>query len=191
MRTKDENKIGLIFEASLQLIVKEGIAGLTMSKLAKEAKIAIGTLYIYFKSKEELLHKLYLKLKNESMERFMQEYDETKPFNEGFRQVWFNYFTHRVHHYKESVFMEQYYRSPYITTEDKNLAESMKHPIHQLMQRGKRELLVKNNVDDEMLFLSLLGFIRELADEHVAGVYTLTDEKIEMAQQLSWENIKR
>ncbi|MCG8699948.1 MAG: TetR/AcrR family transcriptional regulator [Bacteroidales bacterium] len=190
MRVKDYNKIDLIFKASLELILNEGIAGITMSKLAKKAGIATGTLYIYFKNKEELLQKLYINLRQKSQERFMKGYDESEPFKIGLKKVWLNYLKHRVQYYEESVFLEQYYRSPYITKEHKEMAESMKHPVHELIQRGKKELLVKNDFEDEMLFSALIGFIRELANDHVNKVYELTEERIEKAFHLSWDMIK-
>ncbi len=190
MRLKDDNKVDLIFDASLRLILHEGIAGLTMSKLAKKAGLATGTLYIYFKNKEELFSKLYDKLNGESVDRFMQGYDESEPFRIGLKKVWTNYLKHRVEHFEESIFLEQYYRSPYISIDHKKMAESMKTPVHQLIQRGKKEMLIKGDVDDEMLFLALLGFIRELADEHVTKVYKLTQERIDKAFQLSWDMIK-
>lgn len=187
---KDLNKIDLIFNAGLELITREGIAGLTMSKLASRAGIATGTLYIYFKSKEEMLNSLYEKLNVESAERFMRGYSTEEPWFTGFRKVWFNYLKHRIEHFEESVFLEQYYRSPYITVVQKRMAESMKSPVHQMIRRGKDSELVREDVDDEMLFLAMLGFIRELADEHVTGVYDLNEERIEKAFNLSWESIK-
>lgn len=191
MRIKDKNKTDIIFQAGLKLIVKDGIAGLTMSKLAQHAGLATGTIYIYFKSKEELLRKLYEKLNRESTERFMKGYDPGQAFLTGLKTVWLNYLKHRIEHYEESVFLEQYYRSPYISSPEMNLAESMKAPVHEIIRRGKKENLVKKDVDDEMLFLAMLGFIRELADEHVTGVYKLNNERIEQAFQINWESIRR
>lgn len=190
MRTKDLNKVEAIFNASLKLILKEGIAGLTMAKIAKRAGIATGTLYIYFKNKEDLITAMYLKLRQDSVQRFLEGYDENEPFKIGIRKVWRNYLMHRIKYYEESIFLEQYYRSPYITKEHREFAESMKKPVHEIIRRGKEEMLVKADIDDEMLFLSMLGFIRELADEHVSGVYTLDDAKIEQAFNLSWDLIK-
>ncbi len=184
-------KVDLIFAAGLALIQKEGIAGLTMSKLAKKAGIATGTLYIYFESKEELLQQLYLKLNRESNARFMQGYKQEEDFLTGLRRVWINYLKHRIEHYPESVFLEQYYRSPYISEDEIELAELMKHPVHEMIRRGKREGLVRDDLDDEMLFLAMLGFIRELADEHVTGVYGLNRERIDQAFQLSWQGIRK
>ena len=188
---KDLNKIDQIYEASLRLITREGLAGLTMSKLAKEASLATGTLYIYFKSKEELLNKLYHKLQLESSERFMQGYSQEEDFLKGLKKMWLNYLKHRIENYEKSVFMEQYYRSPYISPREMVMAESLKKPVHQLIRRGKNEGLVRPDLDDEMLFLAMLGFIRELADEHVGGVYKLNPTRIDQAFQLSWVSIKK
>ena len=53
MRVKDFSKIDIVFKATLRLIQTQGIAGITMSKIAKESTLATGTLYIYFKNKEK------------------------------------------------------------------------------------------------------------------------------------------
>lgn len=190
MKLKDSNKVDVIFESSLNLIYKEGIAGLTMAKIAKSANIATGTLYVYFESKEQLLNELYKYLRNKSLNRFLSGYDKEKPFKIRLKIVWINYLKHRIEYYEESVFMEQYYRSPYITDNQKKITESLKTPIHELLQRGKKEMLIKQSTDIEMLFIAMLGFIRELVNEHVAGIYMLNEERIEKAFQLSWDMIK-
>jgi AcrR family transcriptional regulator len=190
MRTKDYGKVEVIFEAGLDLISSEGIAGLTMKSLAARSGMATGTLYIYFRSKEELFQRMYIYYRNRSLERFMQGYDPSEPFRIGLKKVYINYLTHRIEHHSESIFLEQYYRSSYITEEQNALAEAMKHPVYEVIQRGKREQLIKNDVDDEMLFLAMLGFVRELADEHVTKQYKMTPERIEKAFQLTWDMIR-
>ena len=190
MRVKDSNKIDQIFEAGLRLITREGLAGLTMAKLAKEARLATGTLYIYFTSKEELLNKLNKKLQQESGPLFMEGYSPEEDFINGLKKVWVNYIKYRIENYEKSVFMEQYYRSPYISPKEMVLAESLKKPFYQMIRRGKNEGLVRKDLDDEMLFLAMQGFIRELADEHVAGVYKMDQKRIDQAFQLSWVSMK-
>ena len=44
-----------IFDATDRLMAKEGLHHLSMHKLAKEAGIAASTIYLYFKSKFNLL----------------------------------------------------------------------------------------------------------------------------------------
>lgn len=186
MRTKDLNKIDKIYKASLALILKEGISGLSMAKLAKKAGVATGTLYIYFKNKEELIHKLYYKLNEETTARFMKGIGDDKDFRICIKKIWMNYLTHRIEYYEESIFMEQYYRSPYISKDTRALAENMKVPVQNVIQMGKDQGIVRKDADNEMLFLSMLGFIRELADEHISNIYTLDSKKIEKAFDLSW-----
>jgi hypothetical protein len=50
----------------------------------------------------------------------------------------------------------------------------MKHPVNEVIQRWQREILIKNDMEDEMLFLAMIGLIRELADEHVTFHYRMT-----------------
>lgn len=190
MRLKDDHKIEAIFKATLHIIQKTGIAGITMAKIAQEAKIATGTLYIYFKNKEELINALYNSLKDRSSERFIADYNRSQPFVICLKKIWINYLKHRIEFHDESVFLEQYYRSVYITKEQKQLAEEMKTPVFDLIERGKNEMLLKQHVDNQMLFSAMIGFIRELADAHVEGRYTMTQNKIEEAFKLSWDLVK-
>ena len=53
--TKYETKKNQIFNAVLKCIYEHGISALTMRQIAKEAKINLGTIHYYFKSKETLL----------------------------------------------------------------------------------------------------------------------------------------
>ncbi|MBW2561066.1 MAG: TetR/AcrR family transcriptional regulator [Deltaproteobacteria bacterium] len=44
-----------ILDAAVGLLTRDGIHGLTMERVATEAGVAKGTLYVYFKNKEEIL----------------------------------------------------------------------------------------------------------------------------------------
>jgi len=51
-----KNKKELIVNAAMSLIKKNGMAGLTVETIAKEAKIGKGTIYQYFDSKDEIFY---------------------------------------------------------------------------------------------------------------------------------------
>ncbi|AHG75484.1 TetR/AcrR family transcriptional regulator [Mannheimia varigena] len=57
-----EDMVNRIILATEKLIVQEGLQNLSMRNIAKEAGMASGTLYLYFKTKEDLLHCLATKL---------------------------------------------------------------------------------------------------------------------------------
>jgi len=46
--------IEAIFQATAQLVEREGMAGLTTNKIAAKAGFSVGTLYQYFASKDEI-----------------------------------------------------------------------------------------------------------------------------------------
>jgi len=74
VKLKDEEKIKAIYSATLRLFETQGIAGINMANVAKEAGIATGTVYIYFKSKEELLNTLFKETKIRSAEKIAKGY---------------------------------------------------------------------------------------------------------------------
>lgn len=52
---KREQRLQSLLQTALELVMEEGLAGLTMQKLADRQDLAVGGLYRYFKSKDALL----------------------------------------------------------------------------------------------------------------------------------------
>jgi AcrR family transcriptional regulator len=61
-QARSRARVARILAASTELIRRHGVADLTMSAVAKHARIPIGSLYQYFPDKSELIHRLYLDL---------------------------------------------------------------------------------------------------------------------------------
>jgi AcrR family transcriptional regulator len=63
MRSKEdvvqEFRIQSIQEAALRVIARKGMAAATMQEIADEAKIAKGTIYLYFRDRDELVEKTF------------------------------------------------------------------------------------------------------------------------------------
>lgn len=57
-----EEKRKRIMDVAFRLFSDKGFHGTTTAKIAKESKIATGTLFNYFKTKEELINELYLQV---------------------------------------------------------------------------------------------------------------------------------
>ena len=86
-RVKDQNKIQAIYEATLALVLKSGYAELNMAAVAKEADIATGTIYTYFKNKEALINQLFLFLKEEKVKLMFKKYNEKDSFYVSFQNL--------------------------------------------------------------------------------------------------------
>lgn len=90
MRHSEIEMTELIFVATERLMAKDGFRNLSMHKIAKEANIATGTIYLYFKNKDELLEKLARRLFFLFSQCLEQGKNEGKPYFEQYRQMWWN-----------------------------------------------------------------------------------------------------
>lgn len=59
MRTKDFDKQKRIKEATMSLFLKDGINGVSVSKIAREAGVSPATIYVYYENKEDMLGELF------------------------------------------------------------------------------------------------------------------------------------
>lgn len=189
-KAKDEQKQAAIYQAALQIVLREGFAGLKMSQVAREAGVATGTVYLYFANKEELINDLYLQLKRDSARNFLEGYDPGQPFLVGFETIWFNYFNTMLERPEEMAFLEQYYRSPYLRQAVKDETDKLLAPIFELLERGKQERLVAD-IDTSLLAAQLSGGMNELVRWHVMGTIELTPGKKQQAFEMAWNSIKR
>lgn len=77
-----------ILSAAELLIAKEGLQNLSMRKIASEAGIATGTLYLYFKTKDELLDCLAEQL-HERYYRYLNiQFNPNSSFFDQYREIW-------------------------------------------------------------------------------------------------------
>jgi AcrR family transcriptional regulator len=66
-----EFRIQSIQEAALRVIARKGMAAATMQEIAEEAGVAKGTIYLYFRDREELVERTF----EQAMARLMSEVD--------------------------------------------------------------------------------------------------------------------
>jgi len=189
VKPKDDDKLRAISKATFALVEQTGLSGLTMAAIAREAGLATGTLYVYFKSKEELLTALYEEAKTATAAGLIQGDDPTAPFRSRFQRMWMNWLEHRLTHYAQMVFMEQYYNSPWFSEESRNLSARLFKDWADRIETAKAQQILKN-VPTPMLINSLGGSVRETANMLRSGVLAHTDTHLAMAFGLCWDGIK-
>jgi TetR/AcrR family transcriptional regulator, fatty acid metabolism regulator protein len=59
MRNKEGNKEAGILESAIEIFAKHGYHNSRISQIAKEAGIASGSIYLYYKNKEDLLARIF------------------------------------------------------------------------------------------------------------------------------------
>jgi TetR/AcrR family transcriptional repressor of multidrug resistance operon len=90
MRTRDTNKEELVKQKAIEMLVKLGIEGFGMNRLAKESSVSVATLYIYYSDKEDLIKKIGVEIGQNFFNEMVKDFSPTLPFKDGLRKQWEN-----------------------------------------------------------------------------------------------------
>ncbi|GHV62252.1 TetR family transcriptional regulator [Spirochaetia bacterium] len=132
-----------LLNAALKLIAGQGFHAAPMSQIAEEANIGVGTIYRYFKNKDELINGLYLEIRKRMAEAIGKGQDEAAPVKAQFVKSLQNLIRYLIEKPEEIQFTEQYENSPFITDETKAEIEKTASPISDLLIRAQKEKLLK------------------------------------------------
>jgi AcrR family transcriptional regulator len=189
VKPKDDKKIAEIFAATLELVRQEGLSGITMSMIAKKAGLATGTLYVYFKNKEELILTLFEKCIQHNAENYFVGFDPHGPIKLTFRTVFMNMAHYGISHFEEVIFVEQCFHSPFIPEETRVITKQMFRSWYSFVDRGKAEKLIKH-VDTVWLLIYVRGIIREMVKQAYYNGTKPTQAMMDQMFELCWDGIK-
>jgi len=82
-----EFRVQSIQEAAIRVISRKGMASATMQEIAEEAGVAKGTIYLYFRDREELVEKTFETSIGELHKRIDAALDAEGPFAQRLRAV--------------------------------------------------------------------------------------------------------
>jgi AcrR family transcriptional regulator len=189
MKPKDEDKQQAIAAATFVLVEQVGLSGLTMAAIARQAGIATGTLYVYYRSKEELLNALYEHVKGPLAALIDAGADPAIPFRTRFHQNWMRLLRHRQAHYPEAVFMEQYYNSPWFSEASRQFSARFASSCLGFFDDARAQLIVKD-VHTMLLAANFFGSVRETAELLRKGDLPDTAEALAQAFSICWDGLK-
>ncbi|MEH0155533.1 TetR/AcrR family transcriptional regulator [Limibacter armeniacum] len=183
------DKKAAVLNAALELIVENGFHGTPMSKVAKQANVAAGTIYHYFESKEEMIDTLYTTLKEEMGNALLRDDDTSLDYKERFYAFWQNLFLYFTQNPKEFVFLEQYANSPLISKSIKE--DNVKHylPVIQFLEEGIK-LGILREMDSKLMTSLLYGNIISTAKLQLVEDYQISPELMNQAINSCWDSVK-
>ena len=87
MRSPVGDKREAILRAAIQVFADNGYSNSKVADIAREAGIADGTVYLYFKSKEEILHSVFDRSMEEAIAEGKKQLAETSDPKEKLRRI--------------------------------------------------------------------------------------------------------
>ena len=183
-----KDKRTAILQATLEMITELGFHGTAMSKLADRAGVGAGTIYRYFKNKEDLINILFRELKKDMDEATFEGYSDSLPIKLQFKLVWKNVLLYYIQHPKIFKFIEQHYYSPFIDEETKKERTQLHQPITAFFEQFKQTKLIKN-LPIDVLYALVYGPIVSLAKFHLEADLVLEDVVLDRTMEACWEAI--
>jgi AcrR family transcriptional regulator len=91
-RPKSEDKRNAILTAATEVFAERGLSAAT-SAISSAAAVAEGTLFTYFKTKDELINALYREMKLELADAMMSDFPRRGSIRDRLQHVWDRYLT--------------------------------------------------------------------------------------------------
>ncbi|NRF37618.1 TetR/AcrR family transcriptional regulator [Pedobacter foliorum] len=113
MRTRDINKEQLVKQKAIETIVLHGLEGFTINKLAKACGVSVGTPYVYYKDKDDLILKIVLEEGAKMEAAINKGFDPEASLEDGLRIQWRNRFDYMMENPLLGQFFDQISSSTY------------------------------------------------------------------------------
>jgi AcrR family transcriptional regulator len=188
-KPKSDKKNNDIKLAALSLIVKNGFYGVKMPDIAAKAKIATGTVYIYFKTKEDLINELFLDVKHEIAQLFLPTDDFTKqdPIKQ-FKSYWLAYFNYCFNNPEKMLFVEQFLHSGYLYPSTIKKADQLMHALDDFISYAQtNNFLIKTEI--ELVKAQLSGPIHEVIKLNMDKKIKLTNKTINECYEMALNSL--
>jgi TetR/AcrR family transcriptional repressor of multidrug resistance operon len=141
MRTRDIEKEQLVKQKAIECIVKYGLEGFSMNKLAKACNISVATLYIYYKDRDDLIIKIANEEGNKMADGMLQDFDPEASFEDGLRVQWQNRYRYMMDNPLIALFFDQLrsstYQEEFTWMMFSKFKDTLGKFMHNVVQRGE------------------------------------------------------
>lgn len=185
----DPDKRSAILDAALDLFVERGYYGTAVPAVAEAAGVGAGTIYRYFKSKEELVNALYRQLKQELLTHVLIGLSPTGAPREQFHQLWQRLTDFWRKRPKVLAFLELHHHASYLDEESRAIETRVLELATSFVASFQAQKLVKPMAPMALMIMIYWAFIglTRCADE---GRLELTDKQLDECEQCLWEAIR-
>ncbi len=162
------NRREAILKSVLKLVNRSGFYHLNMKDIASEAGVAAGTIYLYFKGKEDLINALYRMIVSEFNAVVLNSYHPKEEVRANFYRMLGNALEFYVKEPDNFSFVEQYTYAPFLFKENREENFILLMPIYKMIREGKKEKSIRN-ISNAILISIIHGSMNTMIKLHLAG----------------------
>ena len=163
-RPRSEDKRNAILEAATRLFAERGLTAAPTSEISKQAGVAEGTLFTYFKTKDDLINALYRELKLELADAIMSDFPRKKNIRTRLRHVWDRYVDWGIANPKQRKVLAQLTVSEVLTKESKDATGAPFVEFQIMIRDAMEQRVFRNDIPAEYISKSLAALVEATID---------------------------
>lgn len=179
-----------IFNATLALIVEEGIKSVTMSKILEKANAGAGTFYNYFSGKDELIHALYKQVMDRVSARILTDFDAASGVRDRFDHLVYGTLEYLLENYDEYSFIDQYSHTLHkLNPNDPLLVTDFSEAFVKTLTDGQLQKII-SDTDIHILVYTTIGILTSVVKGSVNNKYSLNQDAKKSVLQICWNAVR-
>ncbi|MGX2974906.1 TetR/AcrR family transcriptional regulator [Ursidibacter arcticus] len=183
------NEVALrILNAADTLMAENGVQYLSTHKIAKQAGVSVGTIYLYFKDKDDLLNQLILYLFNQFNQVIEKQYDETLPLFEQYRALWLAKFEFMSNNLNVVKNMYQYESLPQFRELLRYCFDAEELPWSRFVKRGLQQGVIVD-LPPQVLYAMSMKLPQDLIYQQLSLDKVYSQQLIEDVILRTWKAI--
>jgi len=163
-RPKSEDKRNAILDAATRLFAERGLTAAPTSEISKQAGVAEGTLFTYFRTKDDLINALYREIKLELADAMMSDFPRKKNVGTRLRHVWDRYVDWGIANPKQRKVLAQLTVSEVLTKESRDAGSAPFVEFQAVIRDAIGQHIFRNDVPLELISKSLAALVEATID---------------------------
>jgi TetR/AcrR family fatty acid metabolism transcriptional regulator len=168
-----------IIHAAIEVFSKKDFKSASISEIAQKAGVADGTIYQYFKNKEDLFFSIPIEKTNEFRSQLELHLEGiTGAFNKIRKFVWyFLYFFKTNPDYGRILMLEMRVSKSFVNTETYSFLKQSVNQVMEIIIEGRNEGVIRQDADVYILRHVILGTL-----EHMVSRWLLKGEQYDLLE---------
>ena len=168
-RPKSEDKRNAILDAATRVFAERGLTDAPTSEISKQAGVAEGTLFTYFRTKDDLINALYREIKLELADAMMSDFPRKKSVGIRLRHVWNHWVNWGIANPKQRKVLAQLTVSEVLTKDSRDAGSAPFVEFQAMIRDAIERRVFRNDVPVELISKSLGALVEATIDLTVAN----------------------
>jgi len=176
-RAENNNKYHQILEAAVRVFARQGFYQSTIAQIAKEAGVADGTIYLYFKNKDDILVQFFSYRTKQVFESFREEVDRAQTSADKLRNLVRRHLAEFQRDRDGAVVyqVETHQSSRLAEDQIREMSQMYRDLISEIVEQGQQEGTIRKDLYVGLVKRFIIGAVDEVINTwlHSNGEYDL------------------